>query len=146
MSRNFLLIDAHNVIFARPDLSALHRRQPAAARDELIRILERHQDATGTRIVVVFDGGRTGGTSNNLSGPAGIQVIYPPAGQSADAVLERLVLKYADLHRLVVATNDHLIRTAAIAAGAGILDVQSLFDEIDRADAGLRSTLDRLRR
>ena len=35
MAKQFLLVDAHNVIFARPDLAACHRRSPATAREEL---------------------------------------------------------------------------------------------------------------
>jgi predicted RNA-binding protein with PIN domain len=118
MAKQFLLVDAHNVIFARAELADLHRRHPATAREELVKILERHQDATGVRVVVVFDGGAGAKASSELSGGAGVQVIYPQAGQSADAIIERLVVKYAAVHRLTVATNDNLIRTAAVAAGA----------------------------
>lgn len=146
MAREFLLIDAHNVIFARPDLAALHRRQPAAAREQLIRLLERHQDAAGVRVVVVFDGGSQARGTNEKSGPAGIQVFYPRAGQSADAIIERLVLKYAGTHRLTVATNDNLIRTAAVAAGASTIDAETLFADLQRADQELDQTLEKLRR
>jgi predicted RNA-binding protein with PIN domain len=146
MAREFLLIDAHNVIFARPDLAALHRRQPAAAREQLIRLLERHQDAAGVRVVVVFDGGTQARGTSEPSGPAGIQVFYPRAGQSADAIIERLVLKYAATHRLTVATNDSLIRTAAVAAGASTIGAETLFDDLQRADKELDQALEKLRR
>jgi predicted RNA-binding protein with PIN domain len=146
MTRPFLLIDAHNVIFARPELAALHRRNPAAAREELVRLLERHQDASGVRVVAVFDGGTTARPTNEKSGPAGIQIFYPQSGQTADAIIERLVLKYAATHRLTVATNDHLIRTAAIAAGAATMDAETLFDEIQHAERELAGQLARLRR
>jgi predicted RNA-binding protein with PIN domain len=146
MPRPFLLIDAHNIIFARPELATLHRRNPAAAREELVRLLERHQDASGVRVVAVFDGGTAARTTNEKSGPAGIQVFYPQQGQTADAILERLVLKYATTHRLTVATNDHLIRTAAVAAGAATMDAETLFDEINRAERDLATTLEQLRK
>jgi predicted RNA-binding protein with PIN domain len=146
MPREFLLVDAHNVIFAHPDLAALHRKNPGAAREHLIRQLERHQDASGVRVVAVFDGGSRTGTSADLSGPAGVQVFYPRAGQSADAIIERLVLKYAATHRLTVATNDNLIRTATVAAGASTMDSETLFTEIQRAESDLAGTLEKLRR
>ena len=146
MAKQFLLVDAHNVIFARPDLAACHRRSPATAREELVRVLERHQDATGTRVVVVFDGGSGVKASSDLSGAAGVQVIYPQAGQSADAIIERLVLKYAGTHGLTVATNDNLIRTAAVAAGASTIGVETLFEETERAEKEMRGTLEQLRR
>jgi predicted RNA-binding protein with PIN domain len=146
MTREFLLVDAHNVIFAHPDLAARHRGNPAAAREELVRLLERHQDASGVRVVVVFDGGAQAKATTNLSGPAGVQVFYPQAGQTADAIIERLVLKYSATHRLTVATNDNLIRTAAVAAGASTMDSETLFAEIQRAESDLAATLEKLRR
>jgi len=146
MAHPFLLVDAHNVLFARPELAARHRRNAAAARQELITLLERYQDATGTRIVAVFDGGASAQTSAELSGAAGIQVFYPRSGQSADAIIEQLVLKYATVHHLTVATNDHMIRTAALAAGAATMDVEKLFEDIEQAGRELRQTLDKLRK
>ncbi|MEX1045335.1 MAG: NYN domain-containing protein [Chthoniobacterales bacterium] len=146
MSRPFLLIDAHNIIFAHPELAGLHRRSPAAAREQLVRLLERHQDASGVRVVAVFDGGTAARTTNEKSGPAGIQIFYPQSGQTADAILERLVLKYAATHRLTVATNDNLIRTAALAAGASTIDAGTLFEDMTRAEQELTGALEKLRR
>ena len=146
MPREFLLVDAHNLIFATPDLADLHRRNPAAAREQWVRLLERHQDASGVRVVVVFDGGTQPNTTAALSGPAGVQVFYPQAGQTADAIIERLVLKYAATHRLTVATNDNLIRTAAVAAGASTMDSETLLAELQRAEDEMRGTLEKLRR
>ena len=145
-ARNFLLVDAHNIIFARPELASLHRRNPAAARAELVKILERHQDTGLTRVVVIFDGGSGPKAESELSGAAGVQVIYPRSGQTADAIIERLVVKYAGVHRITVATNDGLVRTAAVAAGASTISAESLFDEIGAGEADLRSTMERLRR
>lgn len=146
MPREFLLVDAHNLIFATPDLADLHRRKPAAAREQLVRLLESYQDASGVRVVVVFDGGTQPRTTAGLSGPAGVQVFYPQAGQTADAIVERLVLKYAATHRLTVATNDNLIRTAAVAAGASTMDSETLGAEMQRAEEEMRATLEKLRR
>lgn len=144
--RQFLLVDAHNIIFAHPELGPLHRRSPAAARERLVRILEAYQDSSQARVVVVFDGGNAAKASSELSGAAGVQVIYPQAGQTADAIIERLVAKYAGVHRLTVASGDHLIRTAAAAAGASTVDARAFFDDVSRAEAQLGETLARLRR
>lgn len=146
MARKFLLVDAHNMIFSDPGLSELHRRNPAAARERLIHLLERHQDSSDTRVVVVFDRGNAARASGEPDAPSGVQVIYAQAGQSADTVIERLVLKYAATHALTVATNDHLVRTAAAAAGAAAIDSEILRDEIERSAGELDETLARLRR
>lgn len=146
MAREFLLVDAHNLIFAAPELGALHRRNPLAARENVVRLMEKYQDASGIRVVLVFDGGTQAAATSALSSPAGVQVFYPQAGQTADAIIERLVLKYAAKHRLTVATNDTLIRTAAEAAGASTMDTESLVGEMQRAESDLASTLERMRR
>lgn len=143
MAKSFLLVDAHNVIFSRPDLAALQRRSPAAAREKLLQILEGLQDAGDTRVVAVFDGGSEKKPEADLSSAAGVQVFY---SQGADAVIERLVAKYAATHRLTVATDDNLIRTAAMAAGASTIGADQLFLDAAQADKDLGETLEKLRR
>ena len=39
MSQQFLIVDGHSVIFAWPELRALHKRRTASAREQLIKIL-----------------------------------------------------------------------------------------------------------
>ena len=143
MAQSYLLVDAHNVIFARPDLAVLHRRNPAAAREKLLQILEGLQDAGDTRVVAVFDGGSDKRAESALSGQAGVQIFY---ARGADEVIERLVAKYAATHRLNVATNDNLIRTAAIAAGASTISVDQLFEEIGKAEREVGEMVSKLRR
>jgi len=143
MAKSFLLVDAHNVIFARPELAALDRRNRAAAREKLLQILERLQDAGDTRVVAVFDGATEKNPGTDFSGAAGVQVFY---AQGADAVIERLVAKYAATHRLTVATDDNLIRTAAIAAGASTIGVDQLFADIAESEKEIGQTLEKLRR
>lgn len=143
MAQSFLLVDAHNAIFARPELAALQRRRPEAAREKLLQLLQGLQDAGKTRVVAVFDGGSNNKPDTEPPGTGGVQVFY---SRSADEVIERLVAKYAATHRLTVATDDNLIRTAAVAAGAATMGVEQLFDEIDRAAEDLSETLEKLRR
>jgi len=143
MAKSFLLVDAHNVIFTRPELAALHRQNRAAARDKLLQILERLQDAGGMRVVAVFDGATDNNPGTDFSGAAGVQVFY---AQGADAVIERLVAKYAATHRLTVATDDNLIRTAAIAAGASTIGVDQLFADIAESEKEVSQVLAKLRR
>ena len=143
MAQSFLLVDAHNAIFARPELAALQRRRPEAAREKLLQSLQGLQDAGTTRVVAVFDGGSKAKPDTESLAEGGVQVFY---SRSADEVIERLVAKYAATHRLTVATDDNLIRTAAVAAGAATMGVEQLFDEIDRAAGELSATLEKLRR
>lgn len=113
-ARDYLIVDGHSVIFAWPDLRALHARRPAAARDALIKALTDYQDESGRRVVLVFDG--QGAKASEVS--AAIQVFYSPSGKTADDLVERLVAKYGGQHRLTVATSDRLEQQTAITFGA----------------------------
>lgn len=113
----YLLVDGHSVIFAWPELRALHLRRMAAARDALIKRLTDYQDQSGVRVVLVFDG-RGARTTEEPTSTDGIQVFYAPAGRTADAVIERLVARYAAEHRLTVATSDGLEQQTVLTFGA----------------------------
>ena len=118
----YLIVDGHSVIFAWPDLRALHARRTGAARDELIRQLTAYQDASEVRVVAVFDG--KGEKASEATEPGGIQIFYSRAGQSADEIVERLVAKYGSEHEMTVATDDHLERQTALTFGATTISTE----------------------
>ena len=132
-TQEYLLVDGHSVIFAWPELRALHVRRMVSARDALIKALTDYQDQSGVRVVVVFDG--QGARATEDSEPGGIQVFYAPSGRTADGIIERLVAKYAATHRLVVATSDGLEQTTALAFGAaGCVSAEGLRDMLAGAE------------
>lgn len=135
----YLIVDGHSVIFAWPELRKLHGRRNALARDELIKTLTQYQDASGVRVVAVFDG--QGGKASEESAPGGIQVFYSAAGQTADAIIERLVAKYASEHEITVATSDYLEQQTAAAFGAYTVSAEGLRDYLDEAAADLAREL-----
>src|ERR1700751_5228422 len=106
MRQRYLIVDGHSIIFAWPELSKLHKRRSSLAREALIKRLRDYQDWTGVRVVVVFDG--KGKRIEATSDPADVQVFYSRAGQTADAIVERLASKYAKRFELMVATSDSM--------------------------------------
>lgn len=139
----FLIVDGHSMIFAWPELRALHGRRTAAAREELIRRLTQYQDSSGVRVVVVFDG--RGVQQSDASEPGGIQVFYSKARQTADAIIERLCAKYASEYDLTVATDDHMERTTALSFGAATISSEMLLALLGDADADLHRRLKKQR-
>lgn len=131
----YLLVDAHSMIFAWADLRALHDRRMESARDELVRRMTAYQDATGERVVLVFDG--QGARTQSRLEPDGIQIIYSRSGQTADSVIERLAANYAERHEIRVATSDRLEQLTVSAFGATTLGADQLADEVGRAAADL---------
>lgn len=122
----YLLVDAHSVIFAWPELRNLHGRRNALAREELIRRLTFFQDCSDYKVVAVFDG--TGSRTSSQNEAAGIQVFYSSARQTADSVIERLVAKYGQTHEMTVVTNDLMERQTASTFGASTASVDNFLD------------------
>lgn len=140
----FLLVDAHSVIFTCPDLLALHQRHMEAAREQLIRRMESYQDATGTRVVVVFDG--RGKSAQEEKRPGSVQIFYSGQKGGADQVIERLVAKYSSQHEMMVATNDHLVQQTCVTFGGFAMRVEALLAELERSDADVARRIRKLRR
>jgi len=132
MSQRFLIVDGHSVIFAWPELRALHRRKTASARERLTKILTAYQDFTGIRVVLVFDG--KGSTITQETEPGGIQIFYSNTGHTADDLIERLAAKYGNLYSITVATSDLLEQQTAIAFGAHCVSADGLRDLVDSAE------------
>ncbi len=140
----FLLVDAHSVIFAWPELRSAHRRHMEGAREQLIRRLTAYQDASGVRVVVVFDG--KGARVSQESIPGGVQVFYSGAKGTADQIIERLVAKYAGEHDMTVATDDLLEQQTAITFGGLAISTEALAKLLEEAEAEVARQLKRLRR
>jgi len=121
---DFLIVDGHSVIFAWPELRAAHQTRQMAAREALVGILRAYQDASGIRVVLVFDG--RGGSHSDVSEPDGIQIFYSKAGATADSVIERLVAKYSEYASMLVATSDRMEQQTVHSFGAEFISAEDL--------------------
>jgi predicted RNA-binding protein with PIN domain len=144
MKQKILLVDGHSMIFGWDDLAAMHGRNTAAAREELVKRLTGLQDNSDWTIAVVFDG--TGMKASSDGTPQGIAVFYSKSGQTADSIIERLAAKYAKDHEVTVATNDRMERTTAEAFGSQTISAIELRAQIASAQDAVRETIRRLRR
>lgn len=131
---HYLIVDGHSVIFASPELRALHQRRSALARESLISQLQHYQDWTGTRVVVVFDGKGVKTTSTSAHAHE-VQIFYSRTGQTADAIIERLASKYANRFPLTVVTSDYLEQETATACGADCIFPETLFAMLEETSA-----------
>ncbi len=140
----YLIVDGHSVIFAWPELRKLHARRTGMARNELVKILTEYQDASGVRVVAVFDG--KGGDASEVTEPGGIQIFYSAAGQTADAIVERLVAKYAGQHEITVATSDFMEQQTATSFGALVVSAEGLRPWLEEARRDLQREIKKLRK
>ena len=112
-----ILVDGYSLLHAWPELAPGKSRHSPAARDELIQVLIRYQDACGTPVTVIFDGA---GSKRAVAEPAStdaIEILYSHAGQTADQMIERAAHLFQAYGEVLVVTNDFAERD--IVSGVG---------------------------
>jgi len=119
------------MIFAWPQLRALHQRDQEAGRDRLIRQLTDYQDGAGIKVVLVFDG--AGRRTEETTVPGGIQVFYASASMTADDLIERLVASYSERARLLVATDDRQEQQTVISLGGDFITATEMWGRLEDA-------------
>jgi hypothetical protein len=115
----WIIVDGYNVIRQWPELAMLDRAELQAGREGLLRELQGYRRTKGHRVTVVFDGREEGGFSEGTAQAGGISVRYSRRGETADAVIARLVaVGGADA---VVVSSDHEVTATARRHGAAWL-------------------------
>ena len=139
----YLLVDGHSVLHAWPNLRAQHSTRPASARQELIRLLATLHDTGRWRVTLVFDGqagGKEVATKDSLA------VLYAPAGQTADSIIERIAQAHAGKGEIGVVTADHAEMTAVESLGAFGFSPDWLRDELRAAGEELTESIAQYRK
>ena len=112
-----ILVDGYSLLHNWPELAPGQARHSARAREELIYVLTRFHDATGTPITVFFDGaGAPPGTPPPESASV-IEILFSRAGRTADQMIERAVHRFADHGEVLVVTDDVAERETVIGLG-----------------------------
>lgn len=103
-----ILIDGHNLIGQMPDISL----GDPHVEGQLVGRLRRYAARKGYKVTVIFDGGLPGGPSPGLSG-GGVEVIFAPAGRSADHLIINRLRRVRDRQGTLVVSSDREILDAA---------------------------------
>jgi len=139
----YLLVDGHSIIHAWPELRSLHAHHPGQARAELIRQMSDLHDSGRWRVTLVFDG-RSGGKEETPKDS--LAVLYAPANQTADSVIEKIVQAHAGKGEIGVVTADHAEITAVESFGAFGFSPDWLRDELRVAGQEMTASLENYRR
>lgn len=132
-----ILVDGYSLLHGWPELAPRAPRHSAAARDELIQVLTRYQDATGTPLTVVFDGsGAPPGTPKH-HGAHSVEVLYSKAGQTADDVIERAAYRLLKFGAVLVVTDDYAERDVVVGFGAASASCENFIRDLGRELGGL---------
>lgn len=144
--RTYLLVDGNNVIHAWPELKDLHQRGKGLAHERLKHLLENYQDASGVRVVLVFDGRRAQMETSKQRDEHELQVFYSDSSRTADDIIERLSAKYAKRHRITVATNDLAEQSMVHSLGAEVISAEGLRHQLENSQGVMDDWLNRYRR
>jgi hypothetical protein len=126
-----IILDGYNVIRQWPELAMLDRADLQSGREALLQALQGYRRSRAHRITVVFDGAEQGGFSETAESVAGITVRYSRRGETADAVIARLVAEGGA--GAVVVSSDRDVAATARRFGAATLPAA---DFITRLEAG----------
>jgi predicted RNA-binding protein with PIN domain len=145
-NNRYLLIDAHNVIYARADLrAALHGGNPDSARDQLAAMVSSIHDAEGIRTALILDSRNAALRVDHPFGHDTFELIYAPADVSADGIIERIVARVPNPGDVSVVSNDNMVRESIRASGANALTPDELFEWARGCDARLIQDVQRRR-
>lgn len=138
-----LIIDGYNVLrsgsryqcIEPPDYTddAFNRARDALIND-IARFAGREYDAC-----VVFDGMKNDFSTGEVTKIGGVRIVFSPAGQSADKVIERMARESREqgIETLVV-TSDATIQDTVFGGGVERMSANGFSREMDRYDEEVR--------
>ncbi len=115
-----ILVDGYSLLHNWPELAPGHPRHSERARKELIHVLTRYHDATGTPVTIFFDGaGASAGAPKPETDPA-VEVLFSRAGQTADQMIERAAHRFNAHGETLVVTDDRAERDVVSGMGGSV--------------------------
>lgn len=142
MANEHILVDGYSILYQWKELDSLRQRNLATARQVLIKVLTHFHDYRGGKLSVVFDGRSLpkGGEAIRTN----IEVIFSRTGESADAVIERIVGTSPNPSSFLVATDDFAEQTTVESLGAHTLSADGFHSMIEAEMEGLNDAISRI--
>ena len=126
-----ILIDGYSLLHNWPRLCADKAPHSAAAREALIAKLTHYRDAVGTPLTIFFDGqGAPSGTPKAKSSRE-VEVIYSPAGKTADDLIERVAYRLTPYGPVLVVTDDFAERDMVMGVGGLISSCNTFISQVE---------------
>jgi len=136
-----ILIDGYSLLHSWPELAEGAPRHSEAARDALVEMLTRYQDACGTPVTIFFDGrGARRSKPKNAAGKP-VEVLYSSAGQTADDLIERAAHRFQPYGEVLVVTDDFAERDTVSGFGGTVASCGNFIAMLQNALADLAENL-----
>lgn len=134
MEYELLLVDGYNLLHQMEEAGE-GGRQGAAARDRLVRRIERGGVGMARRIEVVFDGRDRGGVDPAFDTDV-LRVVFSPSNRTADGWIEQRVHDAPDPEKILVVTSDGVERRLVTAFGAAAMSCREFIARCDVPSGG----------
>jgi len=141
MSLVRILVDGYSLLHNWPALAPGRARHSAAAREELVNVLTRYQDAVGTPITIFFDGsGAPPNVPKNESNDA-VEVLFSGPGQTADDLIERAAHRFQPYGEVMAVTDDNAERDTVVAVGGHACSCENFIRTVESEMADFQDSL-----
>lgn len=128
----YLIVDGYNVIFAWPELEDYKNTNLESARSRLIDTLANHAALTGIQIIIVFDAHSVKYDRQRVENEHGLKVIYTEEGETADALIEKLIGNFTRHDTVYVVTSDWAEQRIIFGRGAYRITPKELLQWVER--------------
>lgn len=138
-----LIVDGYNLAYAWTDTRVSLRRQLDVAADRVIARVRIIHDVLGWSVTVVFDGKGSRLSILHPDETDSFTVVYSAAGQTADTVIEQLMVRAPSTEGWRLVSNDRALGQMALGSGVEVLSTDALHDWITQTE---RASADSMRR
>jgi len=138
LTKDYLLVDGYNIIFAWKELKELADTSLEAARIKLADTLCNFQGFKKNEVILVFDGYKTKGNVGSVIHYNNIDIVYTKEAETADQFIEAVSQQMARDYQIRVATSDGLEQMIILARGATRISARELKREIKEAEREIK--------
>lgn len=108
MIKELLIVDGYNFLFNyKKNIKKSFNNHISFLRERFIGDLIDYRHYRNCDLIVVFDASKSSNISRNISKASGIEIIYSGKNESADSVIEELVLNKKGYENIFVITSDY---------------------------------------
>jgi len=136
-----ILVDGYSLLHNWPELAPGHPRHSERARQELVYVLTRYHDATGTPVTVFFDGAGASAGAPGQEMDSAVEILFSRAGQTADQMIERAAHRFNDYGEVLVVTDDRAERDVVSGLGGSVASCANFIRVIGNALTDLQDDL-----
>lgn len=130
-SKDYLLVDGYNIIFAWDELSKLANENIEAAKSSLINQLCNYQGTKKMNLILVFDAYRVEGGKGSIIKEGDIYVVHTKEAETADQYIEKTTHELRKKYNVTVATSDGLEQVIIMSQGALRMSAKDLYIEVN---------------